>query len=39
MTECGWFAASLFLLTWGLLNCIFLCFCRRPAVAAALSLA
>jgi hypothetical protein len=38
MTEFDWFAASLFLLTWGLLNGLFLTVIRRPAVAAAFSL-
>jgi hypothetical protein len=37
-TEFDWFATALFLLTWGLLNGMFLLLVCRPAVAAALSL-
>lgn len=38
-TEYGLFAATVFLLTWGLLNCFWLVMLRRPALAAVLSLA
>jgi hypothetical protein len=38
-TEIGPFGQGLCLLTWILLNCLFLLILRRPAVAAALSLA
>ena len=39
LTELDWFAKALFLLTWGALNCFWLLVLRRPAMAAALSLA
>jgi hypothetical protein len=38
-TEFGAFASLLFLLSWGLINFLFLVLCRRPTVSAALSLA
>ncbi|HWV53924.1 sulfatase-like hydrolase/transferase [Pseudorhodoplanes sp.] len=38
-TEFGWFGQGIFLLTWILLNCVFLLMVRRAALAAALSLA
>jgi hypothetical protein len=38
LTEGGPVANSAFLLTWGLLNCIWFALLRRPAVAGALSL-
>jgi hypothetical protein len=37
-TEYAWFDWALFLLIWGLLNCLWLLLLRRPALAAALSL-
>ncbi|MGZ5804456.1 MAG: LTA synthase family protein, partial [Xanthobacteraceae bacterium] len=39
ITEYSIFSFSLALLTWGLINCIFLVMLRRPGIAAALSLA
>ena len=38
-TEDGIVPKAIFLLTWGLLNCFWLAVLRRPAIAAALSLA
>ena len=38
-TEYGWFGVALALLTWVLFNALWLAVLRRPAVAAALSLA
>jgi hypothetical protein len=39
MTEFNWFGTTLFLLTWGFLNGLFLLILRRPGTAAALSFA
>lgn len=38
LTEHGWLGQSLFLLTWGLLNFVWLMLLRRPCLSAALSL-
>ena len=37
-TEVGWFAQSLYLLVWIVLNCLWLLLLRRPAISAALYL-
>ncbi len=38
LTESGTLGSTLFLLTWGMLNCMWLVVLRRPGMAAALSL-
>ena len=39
LTEADWFGFSLFVLTWGLVNCLWIVLLRRPIAAAVLSLA
>ena len=39
LTEADWFGVSVFVLTWGLVNCFWIVLLRRPIAAAAMSLA